>query len=78
MVIDTKRRHTGIGKMLLKHVLEQYPGSEIYLLTESAAGFFRKQGFREIDREKVPASVQKHPQFSFLCPGSATGMKLKT
>ncbi len=43
----------------------------LYLLTTSAAGFFAKLGFRQLERSAVPASVAASAEFTRLCPASA-------
>lgn len=47
-------------------------GSEtVYLLTTTAAEYFRKRGYADVPREAVPAAVAGHAQFRSLCPASA-------
>ena len=46
----------------------------LYLLTESAAEYFKKLGFEVIERIEVPESVMKTRQFRDLCPASAVVM----
>lgn len=48
----------------------------VYLLTETAPGFFLKKGFTEVPREAVPAEVKNSQEFSTLCSRSATVMTL--
>ncbi len=48
---------------------------EIYLLTETAKDYFLKKAFVPIERNEVPDSVKESPEFSHLCPTSATIMK---
>jgi amino-acid N-acetyltransferase len=49
----------------------------VYLLTETAHGFFQKKGFRDVAREAVPAEVKKSAEFSKLCPESSAVMCLE-
>lgn len=42
-----------------------------YLLTTTAAEYFRKRGYADVPRDAVPASVAGHAQFRSLCPASA-------
>ena len=49
----------------------------IYLLTETAKGFFEKKGFKEVKRDEVPAEVKASSEFSSVCPVSATVMTLQ-
>lgn len=46
----------------------------LYLLTNSATGFFAAKAYVEVDRENVPDAIRQTRQFSSLCPGSATVM----
>jgi amino-acid N-acetyltransferase len=48
----------------------------IYLLTETAKGFFEKKGFKEISRNEVPGEVKASSEFTSVCPTSATVMML--
>ncbi len=50
---------------------------EIYLLTETAANFFKNRGFQKISRNDVPESIQQTAEFSILCPETAVCMLLK-
>jgi amino-acid N-acetyltransferase len=49
----------------------------IYLLTETAPGFFLKKGFTTIERDQVPAEVKVSSEFTHVCPTSASVMMLK-
>lgn len=42
-----------------------------YLLTTTAADYFKKRGYSDVPREAVPAAVAGHAQFRNLCPASA-------
>jgi amino-acid N-acetyltransferase len=48
----------------------------IYLLTETAHGFFLKRGFTDIPREQVPAPLKASSEFSTVCPATAVAMVL--
>jgi amino-acid N-acetyltransferase len=48
----------------------------IYLLTETARGFFEKKGFTNISREEVPAEVRSSSEFTEVCPQTAVAMRL--
>lgn len=49
----------------------------IYLLTETAAGFFPRFGFEETSRDAVPPAVRASVEFTTACPASATAMRLQ-
>lgn len=46
--------------------------SRLYLLTTTAADFFRRQGYLDVKRAEVPAAIAAHAQFRSLCPASAS------
>lgn len=48
--------------------------SELVLLTQTAAPFFERQGYRVIERSNVGQAVQASEEFRSLCPASATCM----
>ena len=50
--------------------------SAIYLLTETADGYFAKLGFGIVPRGNTPIDVRKTQEFSELCPESAILMYL--
>ena len=68
----------GFGVILQKQ-LEQVAQSKnircLYLLTTTAEGFFKKQGFMTIQRDEVPATIKSTSEFSSVCPSSAIVMK---
>jgi amino-acid N-acetyltransferase len=48
----------------------------IYLLTETARGFFQRKGFTDISRNEVPAALQASSEFSGPRPKVPVAMKL--
>ena len=46
----------------------------IFLLTETAATYFERKGYKIINRDEVPALLQASSEFSHVCPQSATVM----
>ncbi len=47
----------------------------MFLLTETAAHFFPRFGFRAISRGEVPESVRASLEFTTACPKSALVME---
>ena len=80
MVVDPQYRNKNIASELVqlveKHAVSLGIG-EIFLLTETAATYFIKRGYRQMLREEVPESVQASSEFRSVCPVSATVMKKK-
>lgn len=48
---------------------------DIYLLTETASGYFNGKNFRIIIRADVPLALHQSSEFSYVCPQSAVVMK---
>ncbi|AXY72555.1 GNAT family N-acetyltransferase [Paraflavitalea soli] len=46
----------------------------IYLLTETASGYFTRKGFTILQRDQVPDAVKSSSEFSHVCPVSAMVM----
>jgi amino-acid N-acetyltransferase len=73
-------RRRGLGQRLVRHVLDDAARSgvtKVALLTETAADFFPRFGFRAIAREAAPVEVQQSSQFQGGCCCSATAMLLE-
>jgi len=71
-------RNAGLGTTLLScaEATARSAGVfELWLLTTSAAGFFRSMEYVEADRSSAPAEVGQSPQFAQLCPASASCLK---
>lgn len=47
----------------------------LYLITDTAADFFDRQGYCVIDRTDAPDTIKHTDQFTGLCPSSAVVMK---
>ena len=67
----------GIGTKLTHSVI-QYARklgiNTLFLLTETAQGFFERHEFSVTSREEVPESVQQSVEFRYVCPSSAVCM----
>lgn len=46
----------------------------LYLLTTTAAAFFRRRGYETVAREDAPSDIRETTEFADLCPASATCM----
>jgi amino-acid N-acetyltransferase len=72
-----RQRGTGIALVAdrLAAAAEQDLES-VYLLTTTAAPYFRRFGFADADRSGAPAELRASPEFAAICPASATCMRL--
>jgi amino-acid N-acetyltransferase len=47
----------------------------LFLLTNSASGFFEDHGYHEINRDAAPEALRRSAQFAQLCPAQAVCME---
>lgn len=70
-------RGKGLGRTLCDK-MEGYGASQgiktLYLLTRRAEGFFKKQGYRKVERSEAPESIRNTKEFSTFCPETAPCM----
>jgi arsenate reductase len=73
-------RASGVGRALVEARLAAARAMglvAVYILTTSAADYFRKFGFSSAPRDEAPAGLAASPEFSGACPASATCMRLR-
>lgn len=69
---------TGQGKIIcdeLEQIALKSGIKNLYLLTTTAASFFKHRGYETIEREQFPEGLKNTAQFSELCPSTAICMK---
>ncbi len=79
LAVAPGRRGEGLAGGLLSILIEDARRQDIrtlYLLTETAEGFFLHHGFETIDKNAAPTRIRAAPQFAGLCPDTATAMCL--
>lgn len=79
VVVRPQYRSLGLARDIIDHLLARAAGEgrqDVYLLTETAEGYFGALGFRAVERAEVPAAVARTRQFSTLCPQSACCMHM--
>ena len=77
VAVDEAHRGTGLGKELVEAMEEharKQGVQELYLLTETAEGFFAGLGYRKLSREDAPPGIAGTAQFAELCPASSCFM----
>lgn len=80
LVVKPEYRRLKIAAELvsqLEIVARQHSLTHLYLLTETAQGYFAEKGYHLIDREQVPNTIQQSTQFNNVCPVSAAVMVKK-
>ena len=79
VAVEERLRGTGLGDRLTRAAVDaaRARGVErVFLLTETAAAFFPKFGFADIDRADVPESIRRTVEFASVCPVSSRVMVL--
>jgi N-acetylglutamate synthase-like GNAT family acetyltransferase len=77
-VAPTHRSH-GLGRKIVRQLLDRLASRglrEFYLLTTTAEEYFKKRGFKTIDRDEVHPQILQSREFQDACPASATCMRL--
>ena len=77
VVVAPDRRGSGLGQVMvseLERVARAAHINHLFLLTQTAAEFFARRGYRVIERSIAPQDMQASEEFRSLCPGSATCM----
>lgn len=75
LVVLADRRGAGIGRAmlaLLEGEARRLGAERLHLLTNTAAPFFRANGYAEADRAAAPPAIAASREFAALCPASAT------
>ena len=69
----------GVGRALVGATLDRARGlglRELYLLTNTAVGYFPRFGFEPIGRDALPSTLQASEQLQGACCASAVAMRL--
>lgn len=72
-------RSHGLGRRLVRQLLDRLASRglrEFYLLTTTAEEYFKKRGFKTIDRDEVHPQLLASREFQDACPSTATCMRL--
>ena len=78
VAVAVSHRSQGIGAQLTADRLQhaQAAGATTaYLLTDTAAPYWQRQGFTPIDRNAAPRTITASREWSEACPASATAMR---
>lgn len=70
-------RGRNVGKALVENRLEWAAGQHLkalYLLTDSASGYFPRMQFVRVERDQVPDQIQASREFAHVCPISSIVM----
>ena len=79
VAVDPEHRGSGLGRRIVRQLLDRLASRglrEFYLLTTTAEEYFRKRGFKTIDRDEVHPQLLSSREFQDACPDSAVCMRL--
>jgi amino-acid N-acetyltransferase len=79
IAVDPDYRSHGLGRRLVRQLLDRLASHglrEFYLLTTTAEEYFKKRGFKPIDRDEVHPQLLSSREFQDACPASAVCMRL--
>ena len=79
VAVDPDYRSSGIGRRIVRQLLDRLASRglrEFYLLTTTAEEYFKKRGFKPIDRDEVHPQLLSSREFQDACPASAVAMRL--
>lgn len=74
VAVNPSLRTAGLGRLLVEDRLRaasEHDLRAVYLLTTTAADYFRRFGFNDTRREDAPAELQRSSEFASVCPSSA-------
>ena len=77
MIVLPEFRDQGYGEGIWKlalAMLKENSVHDVYLLTNTAAPFFKKQNFEEYDRGAVPKTIALTSEFVDFCPEDSVCM----
>ncbi|HEU4562197.1 MAG TPA: arsenic resistance N-acetyltransferase ArsN2 [Longimicrobium sp.] len=80
VAVDPAWQGRGVGAALTRERLEwarERGLGSVYLLTNTAAGYFPRLGFAPVARDQVPEGVRNSLQFASVCPSTANVMVLR-
>ena len=77
LAVAENQRGNGLGQRLVEHAEEcaaQSGIQSLWLLTETALGFFEKLSYISTERSAAPMAIRQSTQLKDLCPASAVLM----
>lgn len=78
VVVRDASRGAGLGRRLVGEAERRAAAlgiETLYLLTDTAADYFRRLGFDDCPRDAAPRAIRNTREFSALCPDTAAFMR---
>jgi len=79
-IVQKEYRNKGIAAALVARLFDEAAKqgvSTLYLITNTAAAYFEKKGFKKITKAEVAPAVLESKEFNGLCPASSIIMVQK-
>ncbi|MBV9495444.1 MAG: GNAT family N-acetyltransferase [Acidobacteria bacterium] len=79
VAVETEYRSQGLGRRIVRQLLDRLASRglrEFYLLTTNAEAYFRRRGFKTIDRDEVHPQLLSSHELQDACPEDAVCMRL--
>jgi amino-acid N-acetyltransferase len=79
IAVKPEYRSKGLGRRIVRQLLDRLASRglrEFYLLTTTAEAYFKKRGFKPIDRDEVHPQLMSSREFQDACPSDAVCMRL--
>lgn len=78
LAVSDSMRGQSLGSKITDDLIKEAKKNDIkriYLLTETARLFFKRKGFKDIERNNAPTQVKSSSEFSSVCSDSAVCME---
>jgi len=79
IAVDREYRSHGVGRQIVRNLLDRLSSRglrEFYLLTTTAEEYFKKRGFKRIDRDEVHPQLLSSRELQGACPDTAICMRM--
>jgi amino-acid N-acetyltransferase len=79
IAVSPEHRKQGLGRRIVRQLLDRLASRglrEFYLLTTDSEEYFKKRGFKPIDRDEVHPQLLSSREFQDACPSTAICMRL--
>jgi amino-acid N-acetyltransferase len=79
VAVQPEYRSKGLGRRIVRQLLDRLASRglrEFYLLTTTAEEYFKKRGFKPIDRDEVHPQLLSSREFQGACSDTAVCMRL--
>jgi len=79
VAVSPEYRSIGLGRRMVREIIDRLSSRglrEFYLLTTNAEGYFKKRGFKPIDRDEIHPQLLASKELQGACPDDAVCMRL--